>query len=79
MHPDHVVPFQRVHDGPALLARVDPTRLPQLLFELVPRLTPALALGLGLGWQHLDYNGVCNYIAGTSGLTANAALQGLTS
>lgn len=30
-------------------------------------------------WQHLDYNGVCNYIAGTSGLTANAALQGLTS
>jgi len=30
-------------------------------------------------WQHLDYNGVCNYIAGTTGLTANAALQGLTS
>ena len=30
-------------------------------------------------WQHLDYNGVCNYIAGTSGLTANAALQGLES
>ena len=27
----------------------------------------------------LDYNGVCNYIAGTSGLTANAALQRLTS
>jgi len=30
-------------------------------------------------WQHLDFNGVCNYIAGTSGLTANAALQGLES
>ena len=30
-------------------------------------------------WQHLDYNGVCNYIAGTTGLTANAALQGLES
>ena len=30
-------------------------------------------------WQRLDYNGVCNYIAGTTGLTANAALQGLTS
>ena len=30
-------------------------------------------------WQHLDYNGVCNYIAGTTGLTANTALQGLTS
>ncbi len=30
-------------------------------------------------WQHLDYNGVCNYIAGTTGLTANAALQGLSS
>ena len=30
-------------------------------------------------WQHLDYNGVCNRIAGTTGLTANAALQGLTS
>ena len=30
-------------------------------------------------WKHLDYNGVCNYIAGTTGLTANAALQGLTS
>ncbi len=28
---------------------------------------------------HLDYNGVCNYIAGTTGLTANAALQGLSS
>ena len=28
---------------------------------------------------HLDYSGVCNYIAGTTGLTANAALQGLTS
>ena len=30
-------------------------------------------------WQHLDYNGVCNYIAGTTGLTANTALQGLES
>ena len=29
--------------------------------------------------NRLDYNGVCNYIAGTVGLTANAALQGLTS
>lgn len=29
--------------------------------------------------NRLDYNGVCNYIAGTTGLTANAALQGLTS
>ena len=29
--------------------------------------------------DRLDYNGVCNYIAGTTGLTANAALQGLTS
>ena len=28
---------------------------------------------------HLDYNGVCNRIAGTTGLTANVALQGLTS
>jgi len=28
---------------------------------------------------HLDYSGVCNYIAGTTGLTANAALQGLSS
>lgn len=28
---------------------------------------------------HLDYNGVCNYIAGTTGLTANTALQGLSS
>ena len=28
---------------------------------------------------HLDYSGVCNYIAGTTGLTANAALRGLTS
>ena len=27
----------------------------------------------------LDYNGVCNYLAGTTGLTANAALQGLES
>ncbi len=27
----------------------------------------------------LDYSGVCNYLAGTTGLTANAALQGLTS
>ena len=27
----------------------------------------------------LDYNGVCNYIAGTTGLTANVALQGLSS
>ena len=27
----------------------------------------------------LDFSGVCNYIAGTTGLTANAALQGLTS
>lgn len=27
----------------------------------------------------LDYNGVCNYIAGTTGLTANVALQGLES
>jgi hypothetical protein len=27
----------------------------------------------------LDYAGVCNYIAGTTGLTANAALQGLES
>jgi hypothetical protein len=30
-------------------------------------------------YTHLDYSGVCNYIAGTTGLTANAALQGLTS
>ena len=30
-------------------------------------------------WQDLDYNGVCNKIAGTKGLTANTALQGLTS
>lgn len=29
--------------------------------------------------DRLDYNGVCNYIAGTTGLTANVALQGLTS
>ena len=29
--------------------------------------------------NRLDYSGVCNYIAGTTGLTANAALQGLTS
>jgi hypothetical protein len=29
--------------------------------------------------NRLDYNGVCNYLAGTTGLTANAALQGLTS
>lgn len=29
--------------------------------------------------DRLDYNGVCNYIAGTTGLTANAALQGLSS
>jgi hypothetical protein len=29
--------------------------------------------------SRLDYNGVCNYIAGTTGLTANAALQGLES
>jgi len=29
--------------------------------------------------DHLDYTGVCNYIAGTTGLTANVALQGLTS
>lgn len=29
--------------------------------------------------SRLDYTGVCNYIAGTTGLTANAALQGLTS
>ena len=29
--------------------------------------------------NRLDYNGVCNYIAGTTGLTANAALQGLES
>jgi hypothetical protein len=29
--------------------------------------------------DHLDYNGVCNRIAGTTGLTANTALQGLTS
>jgi len=28
---------------------------------------------------HLDYNGVCNLIAGTRWLTANVALQGLTS
>ena len=27
----------------------------------------------------LDFNGVCNYIAGTTSLTANAALQGLES
>lgn len=26
-------------------------------------------------WQYLDYNGVCNHIAGTTSLTANAALQ----
>ena len=29
--------------------------------------------------NHLDYTGVCNLIAGTSRLTANVALQGLTS
>lgn len=29
--------------------------------------------------NRLDYSGVCNYIAGTTGLTANAALQGLSS
>lgn len=29
--------------------------------------------------NRLDYSGVCNYIAGTTGLTANAALQGLES
>ena len=29
--------------------------------------------------SRLDYNGICNYLAGTTGLTANAALQGLTS
>jgi hypothetical protein len=28
---------------------------------------------------HLDYSGVCNRLAGTTGLTANAALQRLTS
>lgn len=29
--------------------------------------------------SRLDYNGICNYLAGTTGLTANAALQGLES
>lgn len=29
--------------------------------------------------SRLDYNGVCNYLAGTTGLTANVALQGLES
>lgn len=29
--------------------------------------------------NHLDYTGVCNLIAGTTRLTANVALQGLTS
>lgn len=29
--------------------------------------------------SRLDYNGICNYLAGTTGLTANVALQGLTS
>jgi hypothetical protein len=33
----------------------------------------------GPNWQHLDFNGVCNYMAGTTGLTANAALQRLES
>ena len=28
---------------------------------------------------HLDYSGVCNRLAGTTGLTANAALQRLSS
>lgn len=28
---------------------------------------------------HLDYSGVCNRIAGTTGLTANAALQRVSS
>ncbi len=27
--------------------------------------------------NRLDYTGVCNYIAGTTGLTANAALQSI--
>ena len=27
--------------------------------------------------NRLDYSGVCNYIAGTTGLTANAALQSI--
>lgn len=27
--------------------------------------------------DHLDYSGVCNRIAGTTGLTANAALQSI--
>lgn len=27
----------------------------------------------------LDYNGICNFLAGTTGLTANVALQGLSS
>jgi len=27
----------------------------------------------------LDYNGICNRLAGTTGLTANAALQGMSS
>ena len=30
-------------------------------------------------WQDLDYNGVCNKLASTTGLTANAALQRLES
>jgi len=29
--------------------------------------------------SRLDYNGICNRLAGTTGLTANAALQRLTS
>lgn len=27
--------------------------------------------------NRLDYNGICNYLAGTTGLTANAALQSI--
>ena len=33
----------------------------------------------GPSTTHLDYTGVCNYIAGTYWLTANVALQGLSS
>lgn len=29
--------------------------------------------------SRLDYNGICNRLAGTTGLTANAALQGMSS
>ena len=52
MHTHNVMRLEVVDHCLALFAGVDASSMPQLLLEPMPLRTPALALRLGLGWQH---------------------------